>query len=66
MIERLNDKRKEFNKEASKLNKDVEWDKYEEVLFIGKSIGTAIAAKCGQELGLNTAADVHNEENESA
>ena len=45
--------------------KDVEWDKYEEVLFIGKSIGTAIAAKCGQELGLNTATDIHNEENGS-
>lgn len=37
--------------------KDVEWNKYEEILFIGKSIGTAIAAKCGQELGLNEVLD---------
>ena len=37
--------------------KDVEWNKYEEILFIGKSIGTAVAAKCGQELGLNEVLD---------
>ena len=33
--------------------KDVEWAKYDEVLFIGKSIGTVVAAFCGEKLGLN-------------
>ena len=33
--------------------RDVDWSSYEEVLFIGKSIGTAIAACCGQKLGIN-------------
>ena len=33
--------------------KDINWSEYSEVLFIGKSIGTAIAAKCGQTLSLN-------------
>ena len=30
--------------------KDVEWSKYEHIIFIGKSIGTAIAAAFGKEL----------------
>ena len=37
--------------------KDVDWSRYTEVLFIGKSIGTVIAACCGQKLGLNAAED---------
>ena len=37
--------------------KDVDWSRYTEVLFIGKSIGTVIAACCGRKLGLNAAED---------
>ncbi len=38
--------------------KDVDWSGYTEVLFIGKSIGTVIAACCGQKLGLNDSAGI--------
>ena len=32
---------------------DIDWSSYDEVLFIGKSIGTVIASCCGQKLGIN-------------
>ena len=30
--------------------KDIDWDKYDEILFIGKSIGTAVAAAAAEKL----------------
>lgn len=32
--------------------KDIDWYKYDEILFIGKSIGTAVAANYGKVMGL--------------
>ncbi len=34
--------------------KMVEWDKYEEILFLSKSIGTAVAAEAANRLGIRT------------
>lgn len=34
--------------------KEVEWEKYEEVLFISKSIGTAVAAEAANQMGIKT------------
>ncbi len=32
----------------------VEWDKYEEIIFVSKSIGTAVAAETANRLGIRT------------
>lgn len=34
--------------------KEVEWEKYKEILFISKSIGTAVAAETARQLGIKT------------
>lgn len=34
--------------------REVEWGKYEEILFISKSIGTAVAAEAANRLGIET------------
>ncbi|MBP5191770.1 MAG: alpha/beta hydrolase [Eubacterium sp.] len=44
---------------------DVDWNSYDEVLFIGKSIGTAIAASCGQKLGLNKSSEIGSQDSKS-
>ena len=39
--------------QAMELLRDVEWSQYDEILFIGKSIGTVVAAKYGKALALH-------------
>lgn len=41
-------------KNALESLKEVEWERYEEILFILKSIGTAVAAEAANRLGIKT------------
>ncbi|MBQ5361691.1 MAG: alpha/beta hydrolase, partial [Lachnospiraceae bacterium] len=38
--------------QSREMLKDLKWEDYEEILFISKSIGTAVAAAFGKEKGL--------------